>query len=71
MTKPSNNLSNAIRIVFVILLGFLSLASWLFLIFFVPVVAWYIWGLSDKNRDLERRIVALENPAEKDTTKQA
>jgi len=63
MSKSSGSLGIVVRVVFLVLLAFLVLASpVLFLIFFVPVVGWYILSLSDKNKDLEARLAALEGP---------
>ena len=65
MSKPARKLDSSFRIVFVVLLGALTLTlSVLFLIFFVPIVAYYLWQLLDRTRDLERRLRALEGPSE-------
>ena len=61
MSKPRGALDSSARIVFVILLGVLTLAlSFLFLIFFVPVVAYYLWKVMDRTRELERKVAELE-----------
>ncbi len=61
MSRPQGTLEIAVRVVFVVLLGFLVLAQpVLFLIFFVPIAAWLIWRIHDKNAELEKRLAALE-----------
>jgi hypothetical protein len=66
VSRSSGSISIIVRVVFVILLAFLVLASpVLFLIFFVPVVTWYILSLNDKNKKLEERLAALEGPSAK------
>ncbi len=66
MSKPRPGLDRAVRITFMVLLGALVLFLGLFfLIVFVPVAAWYLWQLSDRNRDLEARLAAIESPPEK------
>ena len=34
----------------------------LFLIFFVPVVGWFLWRDQDRIMQLEKKVEALENP---------
>ena len=61
MSKQSGSLNTILKVVFVALLGLLTLTlGLLLLIFFVPVVAWYVWRLSERNTDLEKRLAALE-----------
>ena len=65
MSKPKG-LDVSVRVVFVALIGFLTLfLSLLFLAVFVAVASWYIWSLSDKTKNLEARIAALEGPSGK------
>ena len=62
-------LETVTRVVFAVLLGALILfgLAILVLLIFVPVVTWYVWRLQDKNKDLERRMAALEgHPVQKD-----
>ncbi len=64
--KSSPTLEMAVRVVFLALLVLIALVvpSSFVLIFFVPVVVWYIWKLRDKTTKLEQRIAALEKPSE-------
>ena len=68
MSKPRSSrgaLELAVKVVFLALLVLVVIASaYLLLIFFVPVVVWYIWSLYDKTAKLEKRVAALEKPAE-------
>lgn len=68
MSKPRSSrglLETAVKVVFLGLLVLIVIASaFLLLIFFVPVVVWYIWSLYDKTSKLEKRIAALEKPSE-------
>jgi hypothetical protein len=55
-----------VRITFLVLLVFLTLILQLLLLaVFVAVAGWYIWSLSDKNKELEARLAALEGPHKK------
>ncbi len=50
-----------IKIVFLVLMGLIVLsAPVLFLIFFVPIIGWFVWSDHDKIAELEKRIAALE-----------
>ncbi len=63
--RPRGALDSSVRIVFVILLAVLTLAlSILFLIFFVPIVAYYLWQLLDRTKELERKVAELEGKPE-------
>jgi len=68
VSKPKSSrgiLETAVKVVFLGLLVLIVIASaFLLLIFFVPVVVWYIWSLYDKTVKLERRVADLEKPAE-------
>ena len=65
MSKPKG-LDIPVRVIFLALIGFLTLfLSLLFLAVFVAVAGWYIWSLSDKTKDLEARVAALEGPSAK------
>jgi predicted membrane protein len=58
-------LETAVKVVFLGLLVLIVIASaFLLLIFFVPVVVWYIWSLYDKTAKLEKRLAALEKPSD-------
>lgn len=62
--RPKGMLDSSVRIVFVILLAVLTLSlNILFLIFFVPVVTYYLWQLLDRTRELERKVAELEEKA--------
>jgi len=64
--SKSKGLDASVRIVFIVLLGFLTLfLSLLFLAAFVAIAGWYLWSLLDKTRDLEARLSALEGPSAK------
>ncbi len=66
MSRPKGALDSSVRIVFVLLLAVLTLAlSILFLIFFVPIITYYVWQLLDRTRELEKKVAALENPSGK------
>lgn len=67
MSKATGTLNSVIKVVFVLLLGLLTLSlQLLLLIIFVPVATWYIWRLSERNAILEKRVAALEgHPAAK------
>ncbi len=61
MSKQSPGLQVTIRVVFLVLMGVLTLyLGLLFLIIFVPVIGWYVWRLVDRNAELEKRVAALE-----------
>jgi uncharacterized membrane protein len=63
MSKPRGTIDLIVRVVFLVLLALLTLSlGLLLLIFFVPVVGWYIWRFNDKNKELEERLAALEGP---------
>jgi hypothetical protein len=68
VSKPRSSrgiLETAVKVVFLGLLVLIVIASaYLLLVFFVPVVVWYIWSLYDKTAKLERRVAALEKPTE-------
>ncbi|MDA4119729.1 MAG: hypothetical protein OK436_03985 [Thaumarchaeota archaeon] len=58
-------LETAVKVVFLGLLVLIVITSaFLLLVFFVPVVVWYIWSLYDKTAKLERRVAALEKPTD-------
>jgi 4-amino-4-deoxy-L-arabinose transferase-like glycosyltransferase len=61
MSGRRGSMNVVVRVTFLALLGLLTLAlGLLLLIFFVPIVGWYVWTLSDRNRELEARIAVLE-----------
>ena len=69
MSKPkssSGTLETAVKVVFLILMGFIGLVFTqnFFTLFFVPIIGWFVWSTRDKVSDLERRLTALEKPAE-------
>ena len=67
MSKPMKGLDLAVRVVFLVLLAlfvFGGLAG-ILLLFFVPIVGWFVWRLLDRTSELEKRLAALEKPAEK------
>lgn len=68
MSKPRSSrgiLETAVKVVFLGLLVLIVIASaYLLLIFFVPVVVWYIWSLYDKTSKLEKRVADLERPVQ-------
>ena len=63
MSKSSGISSVAVRVLFLVLMAFAVLISpVLFLIFFVPVVGWFLWRDQDRIMRLEKKVEALENP---------
>jgi hypothetical protein len=50
------------RVVLLVLLALIVLSDFvvLELLFFIPIVGWYIWALNDKNKALEDRVATLE-----------
>ena len=71
MSKKSKGLDVSVRIVFLILLGFLTLfLSLIFLAVFVAVASWFLWRQMDLTKDLEARVSALEGPSEKKPDKE-
>ena len=67
MSKPRTSLDSAVRVVFVILMGFIALVltGELFMLIFVPIIVWYLWAARDKTIELEKRLAALEGPEAK------
>ena len=64
MSKSSGITSVAVRVLFLVLMAFAVLISpVLFLIFFVPVVGWFLWRDQDRITQLEKRLDALQNPS--------
>jgi flagellar biogenesis protein FliO len=64
--SKAKGLDVTVRIVFFILLGFLTLfLSLIFLAVFVAVAGYYLWKLQDKTKELEERLSALEGPSRK------
>ncbi len=59
----------AVRVVFLILMGFIGLVFTqnFFTLFLVPIIGWYIWTNRDKTLDLQRRVAALEKSDEPKT----
>ena len=64
MSKANRSLNTAVRIVFVILLAFLTLAGVLFLIFFVPIITYLIWNDQTRIAELEKKVSAMEGQKE-------
>jgi len=68
VSKPRSSrgiLELAVKVVFLALLVLIVIASYfLLLIFFVPLVVWYIWSLYDKTAKLEKRVADLEKPGQ-------
>ena len=63
LSKSSGNVNIIVRVLTLVLMGFLVLVSpILFLIFFVPIVGWFLWRDHDKIAQLEKKVEALENP---------
>ncbi|HEY6282699.1 MAG TPA: hypothetical protein VIW22_02105 [Nitrososphaerales archaeon] len=65
MSKPRSSrgiLETAVKVVFLGLLVLIAIAlpAFLLLIFFVPVVVWFIWRLMDRTAELERRLAEKE-----------
>jgi nicotinamide riboside transporter PnuC len=66
MSKPggrSSFLDTAVKVVFLLLMAFVVLVEpVLFLVFFVPIVGWFVWSAHSKTAELEKRLAALEKP---------
>jgi len=62
MSKILGNLDTTVRIIFLVLLALLMFTPFIgiVLVFFVPVIGWYLWSLRDQNKELEARVAALE-----------
>jgi hypothetical protein len=65
-SKSSGTLEAAVKVVFLILMGFIGYVFTinLFILFFVPIIGWLVWTARDKISNLEQRIAALEKPSE-------
>jgi hypothetical protein len=63
----AQTLNSVVQGVIIVFAGLLAvvLTGSLFMLVFVPIVVYYLWRLNDKNRELERRVAALEKPPEK------
>ena len=62
MSKPRGtleSLAQAFGLIFIGFLGFVFTQS-LFMLFFVPLVLYYVWRNYDRTRELERRLSQLE-----------
>ena len=63
MSKRQVSLNSVFRIVLLILMAFFVLGEpVLFLIFFVPIVGWYVWRLNDRTKELERKLADKDKP---------
>ncbi len=59
-------LENAVKVVFLMLMALIYIASsLLFLLFFIPIIGWFVWRAHDKAAELEKRVAALEKPEER------
>ena len=57
MSKPQVGSNVVVRVTFLILMGLVALFfNYLFLAVFVPVVGWYIWRLTDRVAELEKKL---------------
>jgi hypothetical protein len=61
-SKTTGLLESAVRVVLAILLGFVGFvfSQSLFMLFFVPVVVYYLWSTHNKTKELERRLAELD-----------
>ena len=62
MSKPRGtleSLAQAFILIFIGFVGFVFTQS-LFMLFFVPLVLYYVWRNYDRTRELERRLSQLE-----------
>jgi len=65
MSKPRGSMDVAVRVIFVILMGVLTIfLSLLFLAVFVAVVAWYLWKANDRIAALEKKLADKEKQPE-------
>jgi purine-cytosine permease-like protein len=63
LSKSSGVSSAAVRVLLLVLMAFLLLiGQFLFLLFYVPIVGWYLWRDQDRIKQLEKKVEALENP---------
>jgi hypothetical protein len=53
--------SQAIVLVFSAIIGFLFTGS-PFMLFFVPIVGYYLWSTYSRTKDLERRLDEMQKP---------
>jgi hypothetical protein len=66
-SMAKGNLEEATKWIVLVLLAFLALVfGGLFLIFFAPVVGYYIFRYSDKIKELEARLPKPDKPAKPD-----
>jgi cytochrome c-type biogenesis protein CcmH/NrfG len=66
LTKPRSILEQLAEAAILIFAGLAAFAftQSIFMLFFVPIVAYFVWALYDKVRELERRLSAMEKPPE-------
>ncbi len=68
MSKPLTSVDTAVRVIFLVLLGFLIFGGLggFVVLFYIPISGWLIWRLMDRTSSLEARVAALEgHPEEK------
>ena len=70
MAKARGNLEEATKWIVLILLAFLALVfGGIFLVFFAPIVGFYIFHYSDKIKKLEAQLATLQGTDEKPKSK--
>ncbi len=62
MSKRSPNLGVFTRITFLVLLGLLIFGGFggLVLLFYAPIMGWFVWRLMDRVSELEKKVAELE-----------
>lgn len=62
MSKPRGILESLAQVFVLIFVGFVGFVftQSLFMLFFVPLVLYYVWRNYDRTRELERRLSQLE-----------
>ena len=66
VSRAKSSLDSAVRVVFLILMGLVALVltDSLFLLIFVPIVAWFLWRLNDRVREMERKLATPDEPSD-------
>ena len=61
MKKSSGGLETFAMVILLALFGFIGLIiTNLVMLFFLPIVGWYVWRLNQRARELEKRVAVIE-----------